>query len=82
MRYKVHTAMKMSMLVLWVVTPCELVGRYQCLAGTYCLFSPEDGGSIFLRNIGICLQNPHGVTTQKSNIEIISNVSNELKLPR
>jgi hypothetical protein len=25
------------MLVFWVVTPCGLVGRYQCFGGTYCL---------------------------------------------
>jgi hypothetical protein len=29
MRVEVFTAVKMSMLVLWVVTPCWLVGRYQ-----------------------------------------------------
>jgi hypothetical protein len=43
----------MSVLVFWVVKPCGLVGRYQRFEGT---FSPEDGDSIFLRNVGIYLQ--------------------------
>jgi hypothetical protein len=47
MRFEVITAVKMSILVLWVVMLCGLVGRY---------LSPEDGGSMFLRNVGIYLQ--------------------------
>jgi hypothetical protein len=35
-------AVKMLMLVFWVVTPC--------------VFSPEDEGSFFLENVGIYLQ--------------------------
>jgi hypothetical protein len=49
-----------------VVSSCLLVGRYQRFGGTYCLhlqhLSPEDGGSMFFRNVGIYLQ-VHGVTT-------------------
>jgi hypothetical protein len=45
MRFEVLTAIKMPMLVFWVVTPCGLLGGY-----------PEDGGSMFLRNVGIYLQ--------------------------
>jgi hypothetical protein len=37
MRFDVLTAVRMSMLLLWVVTPCELVGRYQRFGETYCL---------------------------------------------
>jgi hypothetical protein len=29
MRFEVLTAVKMLMLVFWIVTPCGLVGRYQ-----------------------------------------------------
>jgi hypothetical protein len=36
MRFEVHTAVKMSMLVFWVVTPCELVCRYRRFGETYC----------------------------------------------
>jgi hypothetical protein len=36
MRTEVLTAVKLSVLVVWVVTPCGLVGRYQCFGGTYC----------------------------------------------
>jgi hypothetical protein len=45
MRFEVLTAVKMLMLVFWIVTPCGLVGRYQRFGGTYCLhlqvFSPK-----------------------------------------
>jgi hypothetical protein len=37
MRFEVLTAVKMSMLVFWVVTPCGLVGRFQRFRKTYCL---------------------------------------------
>jgi hypothetical protein len=36
-RFAVLTAVKMSMLVFWVVTPCGLVCKYQPAGGTYCL---------------------------------------------
>jgi hypothetical protein len=45
-----------SVLVFWVVTPCGLVGRYQRFGGTYSVLCPEDGGSMFFRNVGISLQ--------------------------
>jgi hypothetical protein len=34
-RFEVLTAVKMSLLFLWVVTPCGLVGRYHCFGGKY-----------------------------------------------
>jgi hypothetical protein len=47
MRFEILTAVKMSMLVFWVVTPCELVERYKrfeehtasilCEAGQLCV---------------------------------------------
>jgi hypothetical protein len=55
-RFEVLTAVKMSMLIFWVVPPCGLVNRYLHFGGTYCLFSPEEGGSVFLRNFGGYLQ--------------------------
>jgi hypothetical protein len=36
-RFEVLMAVKMSMLVFWIVTPCELVGRDQRFGGTYYL---------------------------------------------
>jgi hypothetical protein len=54
MRFEVLTVVKMLMLVFWVATPCGLVGRYEHTAST---FSPEDGGSMFLRNAGVYLSN-------------------------
>jgi hypothetical protein len=37
MRSEVLKATKMSMLVFWVVTACELVGKYQRFGGKYYL---------------------------------------------
>jgi hypothetical protein len=53
MRYKVVMAMKMSVLVSWVVTLCGLVGKHRRFGGTN---HPEDGGGKFLQNVGINLQ--------------------------
>lgn len=44
------------------------------------IFSPEDGGSIFLRYVGHLHTSPHGVTTQKTNIDIFI-ISNILLFP-
>jgi hypothetical protein len=52
--FEVLTAMKMSMFFC-TVTSRRLVGRNQRLGEKYYL-SPEDGGSMFLRNVGIYLQ--------------------------
>jgi hypothetical protein len=46
---EVLTAVKMSLLVFWEVTPCGLVGRYL-------RFSTEDGGNMFFRNVGTYLR--------------------------
>jgi hypothetical protein len=48
----------MLVLVFSVVTPSELVSRYQRLGGAAeehiaSILSPEDGGSMFLRNASI-----------------------------
>jgi hypothetical protein len=66
MKSEVLTAVKMSTLSFWVVTPCGLVCRYQRFGATYCLhlqgwshfsvFSPEDGDSMLLRNVGIYIR--------------------------
>jgi hypothetical protein len=55
--------MKMSVLVLWVVTSCGLAGIYQWFGETYCLncqglkpFSTDDGGSMFVQDVDIYLQ--------------------------
>jgi hypothetical protein len=37
LRFEVLTAVKMQMLVLWVVTPCGLVGKYQGFGAIYCV---------------------------------------------
>jgi hypothetical protein len=40
-RFEVLTAVKMSVLFLWVVTPCGLIGRYQHFGETY-YHNPEE----------------------------------------
>jgi hypothetical protein len=50
----------LSELFFWVMTLCRLVGRYQS-PGEASVSSPENEGSMFLRNVGIYL-----VTTQNS----------------
>jgi hypothetical protein len=67
MRPEVHTAVKMSMLVFWVVTPCGHVVGYQCFGGTYC----RQYGASALNMEAVCSSeilepptSPYGVTTQ------------------
>jgi hypothetical protein len=36
-KFEVLTVVKMSLLVLWVVTLCGLIHRYLCFGETYCL---------------------------------------------
>jgi hypothetical protein len=52
---QVLTVVKILMLVFWVVTPCGLGGRCQNLGGRYYFNLPTS---------------PHGVTSQKTNIDI------------
>jgi hypothetical protein len=35
-RYEILTEAKMSVLILWVVTPSDFVGRYESFKKTYC----------------------------------------------
>jgi hypothetical protein len=48
-RFEVFTAVRMVMF-FWVLAPCKLVDRCQRFGEIY---SPEDGDSMFLRNVGI-----------------------------
>jgi hypothetical protein len=45
MRSEDLAAVKLSLLVFWTMTPCGSIN-----------FSPEYGGSLFIRNVGIYLQ--------------------------
>jgi hypothetical protein len=57
LRSEVHTAVKMLMLVFWIVMPCGLVVRYQRFGGIYYLhLQVWNGGSMFLWNGGTYLQ--------------------------
>jgi hypothetical protein len=64
------TAAKMSGLVFWVVNPCGPVNRYHRFEETY---RPEDGDSMFLRNVGIYTYGSTCVTTQETSIYNHSN---------
>jgi hypothetical protein len=67
-------------LFFWMVTPCKRVGRYQRFRETtVCIFrvsivSPEDGDSMFLRNVGIYLRvytAPQPTVTTSSFVDIV-----------
>jgi hypothetical protein len=45
-RFDVLTALRMTMLFFQALIPCRLAGRFHC-------FIPEDGGSMFLRIVGL-----------------------------
>jgi hypothetical protein len=45
MRFEVLTAVNMSILVFWVVTPCGLSGRYQSFGGKILPLEMETVGS-------------------------------------
>jgi hypothetical protein len=62
MRSEVLTAVKMSMLVFWVVTPYGLAGRT-----SYCLhFSGLKLEAVFFSETLVAPASPRGVTTQKT----------------
>jgi hypothetical protein len=44
------------MLISWVVTPCSFVGGHQLSFEHYVPDFVEDGGGMFLRNVGIHIQ--------------------------
>jgi hypothetical protein len=52
------------MLVFCVVTPCGVVGSYRCFGKTYCLHLQK----------WYIPTSPHGVATQKTNIDIFTAV--------
>jgi hypothetical protein len=54
LRCWVLTAVNIPILAFWVVMPSGRVGKYQLSEEHY--VSPEDGGSMFLRNVGIFLE--------------------------
>jgi len=65
MRSKVLTAMKMSVLIFWVVTPYGFVGKYQLYEGTYCFHLHGWRWKQYVSPSGWYLStSPHGVTTQ------------------
>jgi hypothetical protein len=72
--FKVLTAVKMSMLVIWVATPCELVERYQSFGGKYSLHfqggrrHPRRQRQYVPQNRCYVPTSPHVVVTQQTNI--------------
>lgn len=55
--YLIHNPENVFMLGFWVIKSCRRVGRYKSFRGTYCFhFPPEEGGSIYLRNVSIYLK--------------------------
>jgi hypothetical protein len=56
MRYKVLTAVKLSVLVFWVITVCGLVDA-KVSEEHWSILWAEDGGSMFLHIISVYLSN-------------------------
>jgi hypothetical protein len=60
MRFEVFPAVKMWIMIFWVVTLCSLVGCYQHfgerIAFIFTIEVPEDGTVTFLRNVDNRLQ--------------------------
>lgn len=57
MRFEFLTAVKMSILIVHVVTSCAHIGYTNVSKErATSTFSPEDGGMMFLRNVGIYIQ--------------------------
>jgi hypothetical protein len=54
-RFEVLTAVKMTMLFVWAVTPCRLEGRNSSVSEKHAvsILSPEEGVSMSLRNAGV-----------------------------
>lgn len=69
MRFEGLMAVKMFMLVLWVVTPCGLVCRYQRFRVTYFLHLYGESAYVFLK-FWYLPASTHGViTTQNTNFD-------------
>jgi hypothetical protein len=65
MRFEVFMAVKMSMSVFWVVTPCGLRGKYQRFRGTYCLhLQPWIWQYVPLKRWWCLPTSPYGFTVQ------------------
>jgi len=67
---EIFTAVMFQAEVFWVVTPCNIVVRYQRFGDPYSLQDPQDGGSMDLRNVGILPQ--HYTASQLRRPRLIS----------
>jgi hypothetical protein len=70
MKSEILTAVKMLMLVFWVITPCGLVGRYQ----RFCRAEGGDSRPMFLRNVGISPQVHTALKPRRTTSTILGNI--------
>jgi hypothetical protein len=42
----------MKSIIFWDMTPCRMLVLATCLLAGFAFFGPEDGGDMFLRNVG------------------------------
>jgi hypothetical protein len=69
-RFQILTAVKMSLVVFFVVRPCGLASVDRRFGGTHCLhLQAENGGSIFFRNFFLPISQ-HGVAIRKASVGI------------
>jgi hypothetical protein len=59
MRSEAFMAVKIQVMLFWLITPCSLLCRYQCFEGTYYLHAQgksEDGDSMLHLSVGTHLR--------------------------
>jgi hypothetical protein len=78
-RFEVLYIVKIHSVDFCIISPCSLVGGYQCFGGTYCLLQyVEDGSGMFLRNTGTLSTRLQSVIIQKAKIWTLSLLSLEI----
>jgi hypothetical protein len=54
--FDIFTVVKMWIVVIWVVTPCDLVGGYERFGGTYCFHLQGGSGGYTFRAIALMME--------------------------
>jgi hypothetical protein len=72
--YEDVDCIELVMLLFWVVTACELVGRYQRFGGTYCPTQPERWRQYVSPKRWYLSTSSQAVTIQKTNIDVFTAV--------
>jgi hypothetical protein len=56
LKYEVLMKVNTNIMGFWGVTPCSLIDMYESLEDVFMFrVKPDDGGSMLIRNVGICV---------------------------